>query len=1082
MALRGIENYKGPLKGMDPNSYTAMDTDNLATMSELTEDIMIKTLGERFAKDFVYTYVGDIVIAMNPFKALPMYLENWEKAYRMMEANKKTKDDMPPHCWYLSNAGYDNMMRTKDNQVFVISGESGAGKSETTKLIVRMLIGLAKGGDPKLESKIMAVNPMLEAFGNAKTVMNNNSSRFGKLILMQFDKGTGNVLGATLSQYLLEKSRVITREEKERNFHIFYWVFCGLGAKKLTELGLSKKCLEYEILKPKGDPAGTDDKWVMGAGNQADYKEMAETLEMLGFPPEDIASMYAVIAAVIILGETTYKNDNNDAAQITSDMGMVEKAAALLKVELEDLKLAMTTSSTETRGEVIRKNFTEESAPEQLQGAMKMMFQRIFVWLFINSNKFLIDMESIASKETMTLGILDIFGFEDFKWNSIEQMCINVTNEQLQFFFNNFIFAKEMETYAAEGIEFEDIKFEDNKPTLDMFIAPKGSIFVMVDEQSKAPKSSDKQLSECLHEKFGARKDFVKPKFAGDLNFKAVHYAGTVTYQTLHWLRKNADSITRDVDLMCQNSKDHLLSMLFTDAEITGAGAAGKGGKGVKKKPTLCNTFRKNLKEMADVLFASKPNFVRCIKPNDAKVPVEYENDKVGRQLRYAGVMETVRIRKLGYSLRETFSNFVKRYSIICFSFNAEVEETIANCEKICKAAGLDKYAVGKTMVFLKFYHEEQLVGHLKKHNNALQYLQKVVKGFVARERYGNLLKAKEAQDSALANFSNRFHQVTGGFADKFVKGRAEDEQKKDDRPFMQSVEKQAAAAAAEAKEKEKADSGRKKELEKVEKQMKKDGKKWGRDENLTLRVGKLPQGWEKKTDKNTGRVYYKNHKERTTTWVDPRSEEIRGADASMMSDDELPYGWDEGEVNGEKYYINHLTQSTHWLHPRLLLEEKKQDLANQQSAIQESTSKRRERISELRDKKKTLDAKKAKAGNDEEAEAFEAQIEGIEESIRKEVDALQAELRTCKDLKSEVDDLTVAFAKKEYEAEHGEGTFFANDDDDLYGTEEKKEIKLKKEFAMNTIKRKEVADAKSKGDMQYTGTMEARGKAALST
>jgi myosin-3 len=270
---------------------------------------------------------------MNPFKALPMYLENWEKAYRMMEANKKTKDDMPPHCWYLSNAGYDNMMRTKDNQVFVISGESGAGKSETTKLIVRMLIGLAKGGDPKLESKIMAVNPMLEAFGNAKTVMNNNSSRFGKLILMQFDKGTGNVLGATLSQYLLEKSRVITREEKERNFHIFYWVFCGLGAKKLTELGLSKKCLEYEILKPKGDPAGTDDKWVMGAGNQADYKEMAETLEMLGFPPEDIASMYAVIAAVIILGETTYKNDNNDAAQITSDMGMVEKAAALLKVE-----------------------------------------------------------------------------------------------------------------------------------------------------------------------------------------------------------------------------------------------------------------------------------------------------------------------------------------------------------------------------------------------------------------------------------------------------------------------------------------------------------------------------------------------------------------------------------------------------------------------------------------------------------------------------------------------------------------------------------------------------------------------------
>lgn len=570
-----------PQLKVDPMSYEGQTDDNLANLPELTEDSLLNALKSRFAQDTIFTYVGDIVIAVNPFRFLPCCIDdNWVNLYQNFGSHNKTKDQAPPHVWMLAYQGYEAMNRTKENQVFVISGESGAGKSETTKLIVRMLISLCKGGDPKLEAKIMAVNPMLEAFGNAKTVMNNNSSRFGKLIKMQFDQSSGNVLGATLSQYLLEKSRVIQRELNERNYHIFYWLFSGLG-NKLKDLGLNRKpALEYQYLKSK-DPANDETKpeWIMHEDNVSEYKEVVSTFELLGFDSQDVAGMYNILASCLHMGDVTFEDGGNDDSKITSDGAITAKIASLLSQDDAKLIECLTTSSTETRGEVIRKLLTKDQANDNRDAMAKMIYGRMFIWLFIACNKFLVDMDKINGTTVMSLGILDIFGFENFKWNSLEQMCINTTNEQLQYYFNNFIFAHELEEYAKEGVPVENIKYEDNKVTLDMFIAKKESIMVMLDEQVKAPKSDDGQFTKAVCDKFKGRKDFKPPKFERDLHFVCVHYAGEVKYDTLGWLDKNRDTVSRDVGMFCSESGDKLLSALFTDPAITGETGGGKSRK-----------------------------------------------------------------------------------------------------------------------------------------------------------------------------------------------------------------------------------------------------------------------------------------------------------------------------------------------------------------------------------------------------------------------------------------------------------------------------------------------------------------------
>ncbi|KAM6210836.1 myosin-IIIa-like [Sarcoramphus papa] len=639
------------------------EVDDLATLEVLDENTVTEQLQKGYAKDQIYTYVGDILIAVNPFRNIDIYSSQHSKLYI---GAKRTAN--PPHIFAVADIGYQSMVTYNSDQCIVISGESGAGKTQSAHLLVQQLTVLGKANNRTLQEKILQVNNLVEAFGNAGTIINDNSSRFGKYLEMKFTCG-GTVVGAQISEYLLEKSRVVHQAVYLQNDHF---------------------------------------RIVQDFMNNSFYKSQFELIEqcfkVIGFTLEELGSVYSVLAAILNVGNIEFSavvsEHMIDKSNISNPVAL-ENCASLLCIQADELQEALTSHCVVTRGETIIRPNTVEKATDVRDAMAKALYGRLFSWIVNRINTLLKpDKHLSGNDDGLNIGILDIFGFENFKKNSFEQLCINIANEQIQFYFNQHVFAWEQNEYLYEGVDARVIEYEDNRPLLDMFLQKPMGLLSLLDEESRFPQATDQTL-------------------VGNL----AHTKSKTTISYQMWTPQKSISHTKNEAGDTGHHPRETTSM---------------------KTQTVASYFRYSLMDLLSKMVVGQPHFVRCIKPNNDRQANKFDKEKVLVQLRYTGILETARIRRQGYSHRILFANFIKRYYLICYKTNDDPPVSPETCAAILEKARLDNWVLGKTKVFLKYYHVEQLNLMRKETVDMIILIQACVRGWLGSRRYKKIKEQRE--------------------------------------------------------------------------------------------------------------------------------------------------------------------------------------------------------------------------------------------------------------------------------------------------------------------------------------------------
>ncbi|XP_046661582.1 myosin-IIIb-like isoform X3 [Homalodisca vitripennis] len=735
----------GKLKTDRKEMPRKMYVDDLAVLDILTEDSIVEQLQQRYEMNQIYTYIGDILVAVNPFTDLGMYTPMEQKRYC-----SQSRSANPPHIFAVADAAYQALMHQRISQSIVISGESGAGKTESGNLLLKQLVFLGKAPNRDLEARILQVNPIMEAFGNAQTGINSNSSRFGKFLELSMTRG-GRVTGARLSVYLLEQSRVAQQMQSERNFHVFYYLYDGLNNDgRLAEFHLDP------LLRTRHTFLTADSQDVLSRQNNVQkFRELKSAFEVVGFRDGEVNSIYRVISGILHLGDIEFgeviSDDNTDNKSRVIDLAPLHRGSSLLGIEASDLLECLTANSVVTRGETITRNNSVVEAIATRDAMAKALYSRLFDWL-VNCVNSLLSFNSRG--EQLVIGLLDIFGFENFAHNSFEQLCINVANEQIQYYFNQHIFTWEQQEYMAEGIPVDLVEFTDNRPVLDMLLSRPLGLLALLDEESRFPRSTDRSLIEKFHANVKS-KLYIRPK-SNALCFAIQHFAGRVVYQAEGFLDKNRHFLAPEVIQLLRTSVVDTVRYLF-QCPITKTGnlfsaspadtPAGTRDANrcasvmalqsqSRAQQTAATYFRYSLMELLQKMVAGAPQFVRCIKPNDQKSPRMFDPAKVVRQLRYTGVLETIRIRQHGFSHRIPFAEFLKRYCFLAFGFDERVMATRDNCRLLLVRLKMDGWALGKTKVFLKYYHIEYLSKLYEDQVRKIVLVQCCVRRWLARTRY----------------------------------------------------------------------------------------------------------------------------------------------------------------------------------------------------------------------------------------------------------------------------------------------------------------------------------------------------------
>lgn len=748
-------------------------TNDLAKLEMIDENVLIAHLMKRYQKGLIYTNVGDVLVSVNPFKKLDIYDEDKAKVY----CNPLYRHESP-HIFGVAFSAFSSMTREGKNQCCVVSGESGAGKTEASNLLVQHFMRLGRAETKKLEEKILLLNPLLESFGNARTVINNNSSRFGKYLELHFTP-EGHIVGAHISEYLLEKSRVVSQARRERNFHIFYYLLSGLSARQQLSKFKLGGGRQYRYLEHRG--TGKQSQKRLPFNDKFDLVENA--CHLFGFTHQEFDSICSILAAILNIGDIKIDNDFKSHIEVSMIAGWdsVNDVGSLLGVDPAHIGSVLTVSQVITHGETITRSNTLEQAINCRDAMAKALYGRLFNWIVNKINPALNPPREKAHK-IQSIGILDIFGFENFRQNSFEQLCINIANEQLQFYFNQHIFAWEQEEYEREGIFGHVVTYTDNRPLLELLLNRPVGLLALLDEESRFPKATDMSLATKLHMHFKSSSYYLQPKDNG-VNFTILHYAGPVLYDTTGFLEKNRDTLRSEITSLLGSSANAIMRALFSTAHLTHTGnlalspmskavqssatplfgrrapveiAVKKGqftssnykggGGGVGRTPlsssgtgtaaksqTVGTYFFFSLRELMAKMLNGTPHFVRCIKPNDIKTPDQFNPERVLVQLRYTGILETTRIRKEGFSNRILFEDFISRYKVISYPLSKHIEATPTNCIQILMQAGLEKWAMGKTKVFLKYYHVDRLLQILDSYGRSAVKIQKAVRGWIAR-------------------------------------------------------------------------------------------------------------------------------------------------------------------------------------------------------------------------------------------------------------------------------------------------------------------------------------------------------------
>uniref|UniRef100_A0A0R0ILV2 Myosin motor domain-containing protein n=1 Tax=Glycine max TaxID=3847 RepID=A0A0R0ILV2_SOYBN len=693
--------------------------EDMTRLAYLHEPGVLQNLHLRYAMNEIYTYTGNILIAVNPFQRLP----HLSATSTMAKYKGAAFGEQSPHPFAIASSAYSKMINEETSQSILVSGESGAGKTESTKMLMHYLAflgGRAATEGRSVEQQVLESNPVLEAFGNAKTVRNNNSSRFGKFVEIQFDQ-KGRISGAAIRTYLLERSRVCQVSDPERNYHCFYMLCAApqedvdkykLGSPRTFHYLNQSNCIELD---------GLDDS--------KEYLATKRAMEVVGINSDEQDAIFRIVAAVLHLGNIEFvkgEEDETDSSKPKDEKSHfhLKIAAELLMCDEQSLEDSFCKRVMVTRGDTITKSLDPNAATLSRDALAKIVYSRLFDWIVDKTNN------SIGQDPDSNnlIGVLDIYGFESFKTNSFEQFCINLTNEKLQQHFNQHVFKMEQEEYTKEEIDWSYIEFVDNQDVLDLIEKKPGGIIALLDEACMFPRSTHETFAEKLYQTFKDNKRFSKPKLSRT-DFTINHYAGDVTYQTDFFLDKNKDYVVPEHAALLSASKCSFVSGLFPPLpeETTKS----------TKFSSIAAQFKLQLQSLLETLNATEPHYIRCVKPNNLLKPGIFENNNVLQQLRCGGVMEAIRISCAGYPTRKNFDEFVQRFTILEPKILKACPDEMTACKRLLDRANLKDYQIGKTKVFLRAGQMAELDAcRAEVLGRSANIIQRKIRTFICRKHY----------------------------------------------------------------------------------------------------------------------------------------------------------------------------------------------------------------------------------------------------------------------------------------------------------------------------------------------------------
>ncbi|XP_037663816.1 myosin-4 isoform X1 [Choloepus didactylus] len=736
---------------MNPPKYDKIE--DMAMMTHLHEPAVLYNLKERYAAWMIYTYSGLFCVTINPYKWLPVYNPEVVAAYR-----GKKRQEAPPHIFSISDNAYQFMLTDRKNQSILITGESGAGKTVNTKRVIQYFATIAVTGEKKkeettsgkmqgtLEDQIISANPLLEAFGNAKTVRNDNSSRFGKFIRIHFG-ATGKLASADIETYLLEKSRVTFQLKAERSYHIFYQIMSNKKPELIEMLLITTNPYDFAFVS-QGEIT------VPSIDDQEELMATDSAVDILGFIADEKVAIYKLTGAVMHYGNMKFKQKQREEQAEPDGTEVADKAAYLTSLNSADLLKALCYPRVKVGNEYVTKGQNVQQVYNAVGALAKAVYEKMFLWMVTRINQQL----DTKQPRQYFIGVLDIAGFEIFDFNSFEQLCINFTNEKLQQFFNHHMFVLEQEEYKKEGIEWTFIDFGmDLAACIELIEKPMG-IFSILEEECMFPKATDTSFKNKLYEQhLGKSNNFQKPKVVkgkAEAHFSLIHYAGTVDYNIVGWLDKNKDPLNETVVGLYQKSSMKTLAFLFSGAQSVEGESSSGGKKGGKKKgssfQTVSALFRENLNKLMTNLRSTHPHFVRCIIPNETKTPGAMEHELVLHQLRCNGVLEGIRICRKGFPSRILYADFKQRYKVLNASAIPEGQfiDSKKASEKLLGSIDIDhtQYKFGHTKVFFK----AGLLGILEEMRDdklaqLITHTQAMCRGYLMRVEFKKMMERRES-------------------------------------------------------------------------------------------------------------------------------------------------------------------------------------------------------------------------------------------------------------------------------------------------------------------------------------------------
>ena len=786
-------------------------SEDLTSLSYLNEPAVLHAIKVRYSQLNIYTYSGIVLIATNPFQRVDqLYSQDIVQAY-----SGKRRGELDPHLFAIAEDAYRYMKLDGNNQTIVVSGESGAGKTVSAKYIMRYFASVEEDSELEnnigtehksdmsdVEKQILATNPIMEAFGNAKTTRNDNSSRFGKYLEILFNKDTA-IVGARIRTYLLERSRLVFQPQNERNYHIFYQLLAGLDDDDKLKLGLTNAD-DYNYTNQGGSSKieGTDDN--------KEFNLTRNSLSMIGIDSSKQFEIHKLLAALLHIGNIQIAPSRNDA-HLSSDEPNLVKACDLLGIDPMGFSKWCVKKQITTRSEKITSNLNYQQALVARDSFAKYIYSALFDWLVDYINNDLCPPE-IAQQIQSFIGVLDIYGFEHFEKNSFEQFCINYANEKLQQEFNQHVFKLEQEEYVKEEIEWSFIDFSDNQPCINL-IENKLGILSLLDEESRLPAGSDNSLMEKMYQtldKEQNKKVFKKPRFGGN-KFIVSHYALDVTYDVDGFIEKNRDTVGEGHLDVLKDSKNDLLKdiLAIIDKNASALEAANASTKKsiASKKPTLGSMFKNSLIELMKTINSTNVHYIRCIKPNELKKAWEFDSLMVLSQLRACGVLETIRISCAGFPSRWSYLEFADRYHILVpsdlwmkvMSSNSSQEDITDLCNKILDKHLDDKakYQLGNTKIFFK----AGMLAYLEKLRTDKLYqaavmIQKNMRKVHLRKKYLEIMDSHTKAQSLIRGFIRRFQikqEIEGNAATKIqtlVRGYLSRKMVKDSRTSIVTLQK----------------------------------------------------------------------------------------------------------------------------------------------------------------------------------------------------------------------------------------------------------------------------------------------------